>query len=192
MKRFAHIDDMSKPLFYAFILSVILLSIVFFPFLIEGSFHYDMNRKKYAFAVKIFRIKLIGGYFTVYPGGFAMHVSDKKVFLFPFQRMNDDRKRFAFIKTFRLIRFHLTTETGAEYLLQSMAIQAFIRLYLQQKAQYALRIKTGVWLTEGDVLRISGNWLIFFNLFILIKNFIIFLKEKLTIIWRKKTEKSKI
>lgn len=183
---------MSKPLFYTFVASVILTIVLSFPLLFEGSFYYDMNRKKYAFSLKIFRIKILGGYFSTYPGGLAMHVSDKKAVLIPFNRMNDDRKKFAFIKTFRLIRFHLTTETGAEYLLQCMIIHALIRGYLQQKAQYALNIKTGVWLTDGDVLRLSGNWLMFFNLFMLIKNFIVFLKEKMKILWRKKIEKSTI
>lgn len=181
---------MGKPLFFV-LLSFIVILLLFLPVLIEGSFHYDMNRKKYAFAVKLYRIKIIGGYFTVYPGGLAMHVSQNKAFLLPFQGMNDNRKKFAFIKTFRLLRFHLTTETGAEYLLPSLLLSAYVKGYLQGKAQYMLNIKTGVWLTDGDVLRISGNWLLFFNLFILIKNFIIFLKEKMQILWRKKIEKSK-
>lgn len=121
-----------------------------------------------------------------------MHVSQKKAFLFPFKRMNDDRKKFAFVKTFRLLRFHLTTETGAEYLLPSLLLSSGIQAYLRMKARYMLNIQTNVWLTDGDTLRIAGNWLLFFNVFILIKNFIIFLKEKTVILWRKKTEKSTI
>ncbi len=119
-----------------------------------------------------------------------MHVSPKKAFLFPFNRMNDDRKKFAFVKTFRLIRLRVTTETGGEYLLPAMFASAIIRGYLQIKAQYLHNVKTNVWLTDGDTLRVSGNWLLFFNLFILIKNFFIFVKEKMIILWRKKTEKS--
>ena len=182
---------MGKPFLYALLIGLTLIILLFLPILVEGSFHYDMNRKKYAFAVKVFRIKILGGYFTVYPGGIAMHVSENKAFLFPFGRMNDDRKKFAFVKTFRLLRFHLTTETGVEYLLPSLILSRLLRAYLQVKSQYLLNIKTNVWLTDGDVLRISGNWLLFFNLFIIMKNFIIFLKEKMQILWRKKIEKSK-
>lgn len=182
---------MNKPLFFALIF-IIITVLLFLPILIEGSFYYDMNRKKYAFTLRIFRIKILGGYFTAYPGGLAMHVSQKKAFLFPFKRMNDDRKKFAFVKTFRLLRFHLTTETGAEYLLPSLLLSSGIQAYLRMKARYMLNIQTNVWLTDGDTLRIAGNWLLFFNVFILIKNFIIFLKEKTVILWRKKTEKSTI
>jgi hypothetical protein len=104
--------------------------------------------------------------------------------------MNDERKRFAFIKTFRLIRVHLMVETGANYLMPALIGTAFLRVYLQNKAQFLQTYQSRIWLGNGDILRISGNWLLFFNLFIVAKNFIVFLKEKTKILWRKKTEKS--
>jgi hypothetical protein len=68
---------MSKPLFFVGIaLGICILFSI--PILIEGSFHYDMNRKKYAFVIRLYRIKIVGGYFTVYPGGIAMHITQKK------------------------------------------------------------------------------------------------------------------
>ena len=149
-----------------------------------------MNRKKYAFVLRLYRIKILGGYFTIYPGGMAMHISKKKAILFPYKNMNDDRKRFAFVKTFRLIRFHITAETGPEYLLPILAGNRVLRAYLHAKAQFLQDYQSNVWLTNGDVLRVSGNWLLFFNLFIVLKNLIAFFKEKLIILWRNKTEKS--
>ena len=180
---------MSKPLFFVGIaLGICILFSI--PILIEGSFHYDMNRKKYAFVIRLYRIKIVGGYFTIYPGGIAMHITQKKAILLPYKNMNDERKRFAFIKTFRLIRVHLTVETGANYLMPALIGTAFLRVYLQNKAQFLQTYQSRIWLENGDILRISGNWLLFFNLFIVAKNFIVFLKEKIKILWRKKTEKS--
>ena len=119
-----------------------------------------------------------------------MHITRKKAVLLPYKKMNDERKRFAFVKTFRLIRVHLTVETGANYLMPTLLGTAFLRVYLQNKAKFLQTYQSQIWLGNGDVLRISGNWLLFFNLFIVTKNFIIFLKEKINILWRKKIEKS--
>lgn len=181
---------MSKPLvfFIVWIVSILL----FLPVLINGSFHYDMNRKKYAFVIRLYAIKIISGYITVYPGGIAVHLSNKKALVFPYKSMNDDKKRFSFMKNFRLLRFKLTTETGAEYLFPVWITSKFITAYLSKKAYFLQEINTDIWLTDGDVLRVSGQWLVFFNLFIIIKNLFIFLKEKILILWRKKTEKSTI
>ena len=182
---------MSKTLFL-FLTVWVVIVLLFFPILISGSFHYDMNRKKYAFAIRVYAVKIIGGYITVYPGGIAVHHSQKKALVFPYSTMNDDKKRFSFMKIFRLLRFHLTTETGAEYVLPVWLFSSFIKAYLIKKARYLQQIKTNIWLTNGDTLRVSGQWLVFFNLFIVLKSLFLFLKEKMRILWQKKTEKSTI
>ena len=180
--------------FLLFILVVASLALFFFtPIVLETDVHYDMNRKKFGFAVFIYKIfKIIGGYVTTYQGGFALHISPKKAILLPYNKMNSERKRFSFIKTFRLISIRITTETGAEYLLPISTAHTILRAYFFATGGDKDKIENHLWLTDGDVLRISLNSVLYFNLYILLRNFIVFLKEKIKILWQKKTKKSTI
>ncbi len=176
-----------------FILAVLILFIclLFLPLVVEMDAHYDMNRKKFAFAVYLYKkIKIVGGYIGIYPGGIALHISKKTAKLVPYSQVNSERKRFSFIRTFRLVSFTLTTETGVEYLLPIATAHTFLRAYFFAIGGDKNKIENNIWLTDGDVLRISLNSVIYFNLFILMKNFIQFIKEKIQILWQKKTKKS--
>ena len=165
--------------------------VLFLPIVIKTDAHYDMNRKKFGFSVFIFgAIKLFGGYIGTYKGGIALHLSRKKAVLIPYSKMNSQRKRFSFIKTFRPVVFRLTTETGAEYLFTTTLTHTFLRGYLQVNGVDARYIENNLWLTNGDVLRVSFRSVLFFNLYILLKNFFKFIKEKCAILWRKKMKKS--
>ena len=181
---------MGKPiLFFAILIGVLFL--LFVPIVIELDAHYDMNRKKFGFATYIYKnIKLFGGYVGVYPGGLALHFSKKKAKLIPYSKLNSERKRFSFLRTFRLISFTLTTETGVEYLFPISTLHTVLRAYFFTIGGDKDKIENNLWLTDGDVLRISLNCVIYFNIVILLTNLIKFLKEKIKILWRKKTKKS--
>jgi len=174
--------------------SIVLLSVaflLFFPFWLNADVHYDMNKSKFAFSVALFKnIKLIGGYATTYRGGVALHVSPEKAILIDYSEMNGKRKKFSFMKSFRLKSFVLTTETGAEYLLGVSLAHTFVQTYLLYKRKEKKNVRSNLWLTDGDVLKITGHITLFFNFFILLLEFIKFLKEKIKTICRKKTEKS--
>ena len=191
LKQPAHIVRMGRLLFIALLWLSAIVLLLFFPIYIESDTHYDMNRRKFTFAVYLYGfLKLIGGYATTYQGGFALHVSKKKAILLPYAELNSERKRFSFVKTFRLVSLRLTTETGAEYLFPITLLQTLLRAYLFFKPEKRGKIENNVWLTDGDELRISFNSVIFFNLFIILINFLKFLKEKMKILWRRKTKKS--
>lgn len=127
---------------------------------------------------------------ATYKGGLAIHVSDKKAFIIPYSKLNSERKRFSFMRTFHLSSITLTTETGAEYLLPVSLGQAVLRTYFLIKGGKKEKIKNNLWLTDGDVLRISATIVVRFNMFIILCNLIKFIKEKLQILWRKKIKKS--
>ena len=182
---------MGRLIFLTFLWTTLIILLLFFPIYIESDSHYDMNRKKFGFAVYLYGfIKVIGGYVTTYQGGFALHVSEKKAIIVPYSQLNSERKRFSFIKTFRLVSLKLTTETGAEYLLPIATLETLLRGYFLVMDKHKGRIENHLWLTDGDELRISLNCVIFFNLFIVLKNFLKFLKEKIKLLCRKKTQKS--
>ena len=178
-------------LFFFLIAALLVAVILFFPIYLETDAHYDMNRKKFAFAVYFYKvIPIIGGYAATYPGGIALHVSQKKAILVPYKQLNSERKRFSIMKTFRLKEFNLTTESGAEYLFITAAAHAFLRTAFFIQGGEKEYIENNLWLTDGDQLRISLNCLLYFNLFILLKSFLKFCKEKIRILCRKKTKKS--
>lgn len=165
--------------------------LLFLPISLKFVAHYDMNRKKFCFSVYLFSfLKLIGGYIATYQGGFAIHVSDKKAFLLPYSQINNERKRFSFMNTFRLVSAVLTTETGTEYLLQSALAHTALRVLFFAKGGEKENIQNNLWLTEGDVLRVSFFVKMKFTLFILLKNLFRFIKEKIKSLWQKKTKKS--
>jgi len=175
--------------FFFLITMLIVVVILFFPIYIETDAHYDMNRRKFGFAVYAYKvIPLIGGYVSTYPGGLALHLSKKKAILIPYKRLNSERKRFSIVKTFRLKSFNLTTESGAEYLFLTASAHAFLRTYFFIKGGEKEYIENNLWLTDGDVLRISLNSLVYLNLYILLKNFIKFCKEKIQIYVGKKSK----
>lgn len=166
---------------------------LFLPIVVETDAHYDMNRKKFGFAVFLYKfVKLIGGYAATYKGGLALHISPKKAVLIPYSRLDSERKRFSFVKTFRLVSFRLTTETGAEYLLPVSTAHTALRAYFFATGGDKDKIENNLWLTDGDVLRVSLNSVLYFNLFILLRNLVIFLKEKMKILWQKKMKRSTI
>ncbi len=163
------------------------LAILFFPIYVETNAHYDVHRRKFAFAVYAYKkILVIGGYVATYSGGLALHISKKKAILLPYSQMNSQRKKFSFVKTFRLKSFILTTETGAEYLPLTALAHSLLRTAFFIKGGKKEGIENNLWLTDGDVLRISLNSVLYFNLFILLKNFIKYCKEKLIALWQKK------
>ncbi len=184
---------MGRLFLYVLLALAIAAFLLFVPIIIEGDVHYDMNRRKFAFAVFLYKaIKLVGGYAATYKGGIALHVSPKKAILIPYSEVEKERKRFSFVKTFRLIAFTLTTETGAEYLLPVSIAHATLRTLFFIIGGKKEKVENNLWLTDGDVLRVSLNCVTYFNLFMLICAFIKFLKEKLIILWRTKTKKSTI
>ncbi len=181
---------MGRLFFYALPI-VGILALLFFPIYVETDAHYDMNRRKLAFAVYAYKfVPVIGGYAATYSGGLALHVSKKKAILVPYSKMNSERKKFSFVKAFRLKSFRLTTEAGAEYLPLTAAAHSLLRTYFFIKGGEKEGIENNLWLTDGDVLRVSLNCLVYFNLFILLSSFIKFCKEKIRILWQKKIKKS--
>ncbi len=176
---------MGKLFFYLLAISGIVF-LLFFPVYIETDAHYDMNRRKLAFAVFAYKIiPIIKGYAATYKGGIALHLSEKKAVLIPYSQMESERKRFSFIRTFRLKTFILTTESGAEYLPLTAVAHAALRSFFFIQGGDKKGIENNLWLTDGDTLKISFNCLVRFNLYILLKNFLKFSKEQIKILCRK-------
>ena len=167
----------------------IVLAILFFPIYLETYAHYDMNRRKFGFALYAYKkIPVLGGYIGTYPGGIALHTGKERAILIPFNKMNSKRKKFSIVKTFRLKKFILTTESGAEYLFITAITHSVLRLLFFIKDGEKEGIENNLWLTDGDVLRISFHSLLYFNIFILLKSFLKFCKEKISYYVRQKSK----
>ena len=187
----AQIVGMGRFFLFSAVGLLVLAVLLFFPIFLEADIHYDMNRKKFGFALYAYKVlKLIGGYVTTYPGGIALHISPKKAILKPYSGMDSDRKRFSFTKAFRIVSLRLTTETGAEYLIPVSLAHTALRTFCLSIGGQSGKIENNLWLTDGDELRISLNLVTFFNLFILLGALANLLKEKIKSLWQKKTKKS--
>ena len=184
---------MGRFILYAAAVVLGIAALLFFPIILETDVHYDMNRRKFGFALYAYKAwKLVGGYVTTYRGGFALHVSPEKAILKPYSGMNEDRKRFSFVRAFRVISFVLTAETGAEYLLPVAAAHNVLRVLFFSVGGRRGKIRNNLWLTDGDELKISANLVLYFNLFILLRAFLQFLKERFKRLWQKKTSASTV
>ena len=178
---------MGRFFFWLLIWVIAVLILLFFPVYLALDAHYDMNRKKFAFMTKAYGfIKLIGGYVATYQGGLAVHISDKKAILIPYSEVEGERKRLSVLRTFRLKTLSSTTETGAEYLFLTALAQMFFRAYFLIKGGKEEKLENNFWLTDGDVLRISVNCSLRFNLYIIIRNLLVSLKEKVKYYVRQK------
>ena len=179
-----------------FILLLIGLSIVillFFPIYLKADGHYDMNGRKLAFSIAIYRFfRMFGGYIATYQGGLAVHISPQTAILIPYKNLNNERKRFSIMRRFRLNKINITMETGPEYLLPSAVMQAFFRLGFFILGGEKEKIENNLWLTDGDILRVTMNISVRFNLFILLRKLMITIKEKMKELWRKNIKKSTI
>ncbi len=190
-KEPAHIVDMGRFLLFAAFWIMITAFLLFFPIVLDADVHYDMNRRKFGFAVFLYKmIKLVGGYAATYQGGLALHISPKKAVLIAYSEIDSERKRFSFVRSFRLIAFTLTTETGAEYLMPVSVAHAVLRTLFFWLGGDKEKIQNNLWLTDGDVLRVSFHIAAYFNIFMLLCAFVQFLKEKVKILWQKKIKKS--
>ncbi|MGN1053295.1 MAG: hypothetical protein ACI4SH_07915, partial [Candidatus Scatosoma sp.] len=142
---------------------VLAVATLFMPIVQTFNAYGDVNAKKLTFSLYLFGfIRLIGGYVTTYKGGAAVHISKKKAILLPYSGMNDERKKFSFVRTFRLLSLSATTETGAEYLLYTGAFHVALKTYLAFTGR-AKKSKTDLWLTDGDALKISVRLVFFFT-----------------------------
>ena len=158
--------------------------VLFFPIYLETSTHYDMNRRKLTLAIYLYKVlPIFGGYFATYPGGMALHISKEKAIIIPYTQVNAERKRFSLFRSFRLKTLRLTIETGAEYLLVMASVHAVFKTYFSRKTN---RLENVLWLTNGDVLRISSQFTVYFNLYIVLRYFCKVLKEKIKIACRRK------
>ena len=185
---------MGKSFFLLFnVINCVMMFVqVFLPIPLKIDVYYDMYRRKLSFSIYLFKIlRIFGGYIATYKGGFAIHVSNKKAILLPYSKLNSERKRFSFIRTFHLKSLIQTTETGAEYLLPFTLTHICIRAYYLMLGGKKDNIEQNLWLTDGDVLRESISLVVHFSIFILLKQFLRFCKEK-WIVWQKKSKKSTV
>ena len=168
---------MGRSFFLWFNLLNILMTFVqiFLPIQLKTNVHYDMSRRKFAFSVYLFGfLRIFGGYIATYKGGLALHITDKKAILLPYSQINNERKRFSFMRTFRLKSITLTAETGAEYLLPIILTCIGVRTYFFIKGGKKEDIEQNLWLTNGDVLRVSATVVTQFTIYALLKQLLNF------------------
>ncbi len=151
---------MGKPFYFLpyGIIVVLVTALLFIPIPTRLYLHYDVNRRKFCFALYVFSfLRIVGGYVATYRGGLALHISQNRAIVFPYKQMKSERKRFSFLRTFPLTRLETTVETGADYLLPVTCAVSVLRTYYLLRGGKISRLEQNLWLADGDVLRISCN-----------------------------------
>lgn len=151
-----------------FALTTIAAAVLFFPIVQNFDVYGDVGEKKFTFSLSMYGVfRLVGGYASVYRGGIALHVSKKKAILLPYTGMEEKRKKFSFVRSFRLLFARCAVETGAEYFPFAVSAHAVAKtlLYRMGKEKNA---KLNLWLLYGDVLRVSARITVYFTPFTLL------------------------
>jgi hypothetical protein len=170
---------MDRLFFILILVCLAIILLLFCPIYLKTDTHYDMNGRRLAFSLSLYKmVRVFGGYIATYPGGLAMHVSPKKAVLIPYSNLDSERKRISIVRTFRLKALNITVETGAEYLIAVSFMQILFRILFFAMGGQKEKIENNLWLTDGDILRISANFTVRFNLFIILKSLLSKLKEK--------------
>ena len=137
---------------------VFVLFLLFFPISLEADFYYHAKDKKIAFVLYAFRrFKVIGGYLDSYPGGFALHTSEKNAVLFPFQDREGRKRRMSIFRRFKLSKLAVTTETGADYLPLVAILHAFFKGYFLWQGGAFRNYQSQVWLRGGDHFSLTAS-----------------------------------
>lgn len=122
------------------------------------------------FSLGTYRIfRLFGGYLQLDREGVALHISKKKAFFFPFDKMTDARKKFEITQGFQLWEFRQVIETGgldSPYcVLAAAAIQSVsgtVFSILQTQFPF-VNLKNSVLLRENAALKITVRTTVVFN-----------------------------
>ena len=118
---------------FIFMLSllVVLLLVLLVPLYIQINAYFDVTSGKVGCVISLYgKIKLVGGYFSPCPNGFAFHISNRKAILFSYNQMHEKQKQFSSRIQSKISSIQLLAEIGPEYLLQSYLIDNFLKLQL--------------------------------------------------------------
>lgn len=183
----AHIEDMSGLFFYVLI---ILLTILFLPIFLNFDWYYDVFTGKIVILFSLMNIfKILGGYVTSYDKGFALHKSDKTAVLLPYTEIDNERKRFSFIKTFKFQSISVDVQCSANTFYLFNFIQKGLEV-LKFSNDKLNNMHLTLKLFNKDTLKITGRCVFRLNLFILLIDFIEYLWRKMKNLWQEKTKKS--
>ena len=158
----------------------ILCLLLFFPIYLEANFHYKMQDQKVGFALYLCKhFRILGGYISDYPGGFALHTGKNKVILLPFDDTKGRKKRISIFRRFQISDFAITTETGAEYLPLTMLLHTTFRHYFLWQGGTASNFQSHIWLQNGDNFALTANGVARINLYMQICAWLHLIKEKI-------------
>jgi hypothetical protein len=175
-----------------FYILIVIVALLFLPVYLTVNWYYDALKGKCVFSLSLMNcIKIFGGYITSYEKGFAVHKNKKTAVLLPYSEMDDERKRFSFLKTFRFHRLTTDVKCSPEYFFIFDLIRRTINVVSHCNEKLS-KINIQISLIHKETISISGKCILDFDLFILSTEFIKFLLRKIKELWQLKIKKSTI
>lgn len=175
-----------------FIVISAFLSFALFLFPMFATVSVIISGKRIGFSLYLFSfLKLVGGYITFHKEGYCVHLSKKKAVFVEYNKMNEERKRFAVAEGFQLYKLHLTAELNKnkDYAVPLTVFMQFslreIFAHVRAKRKY-LSLKSGVLLSDGDFL-LTLKTVTIFNGFVIARAVTkIIMGRIITKLWQKK------
>ncbi len=84
----------------------------FFPVFVGVHGYLDGEAARIFFAVRVFGLRLVGGYAEPRKGGIAVHLTRHFALFLAYDKMGDTRKYFEITDGFQLMKLHAVVETG--------------------------------------------------------------------------------
>lgn len=98
---------------------------LFMPVFLYVDSYVDAFFNRAWFSVSLYRVfRVIGGYGQLDREGVGIHITRKKAFFLPYEKMADTRKKFEITKGFQLYTFRQTVETGGAQRMYGLMLAA--------------------------------------------------------------------
>lgn len=160
-------------------LFVTVMVVLFFPIFSEGYFYFDTKTKKPVFLIKIFGLKLLGGYIRTGNGFVFFHYGEKKAFAFKTANAKNMKLKPKHLQGIKINRLCLAVGTDiSDVGISAVTLGSFFArsfYVLTENLSPVKTFRTDFELRESDKTEIFFNLGIVFNLAIITAVFIKYL-----------------
>lgn len=95
------------------IFCTIFFAILLFPIYTHVDIFFNKSCKKAYVNVNLYKfLKIFGGYFSLYKGGVALHLNDRKAILFPYKNIFDIRNKVEPLKDYHIKKINFRLDVG--------------------------------------------------------------------------------
>ena len=107
---------------------VVVFTLIIFPIFLNIDLYFIKSENKLFFKIKIFLIKIIGGYAEIINEGIIFHLTKTKAIILPFNKIFDMKKSVEPLKDYHFIKIKTRLVMGSDYSSLPPLIIAFLSI----------------------------------------------------------------